>query len=153
MLLSCSTCQKEEKECIQGKYLIHAVLLQLQICRNLRVFFRQICIPKMSQFIKKMVFPSLGQICPTVFLSLGLCPPDQKTTIDRSVGPAFPKQPRHKWLCWKISDISFPCMLNRAVLFQLSSDSDQCTPSRYLHVTWITTIWNSELSSPHLLHG
>ena len=41
------------------KYLIYAVLLQFKICPNLRVFFCQICIPKISEFPKKCFFPSL----------------------------------------------------------------------------------------------
>ena len=45
------------------KYLIYSVLSRFQICRNLRVFFRQICIPKISEFTKKRFFPSLLQQC------------------------------------------------------------------------------------------
>ena len=37
MVISCSTFQKEEKECICLKYVIYASLLRLQFCRNLRV--------------------------------------------------------------------------------------------------------------------
>ena len=59
MVISCSTCQKEKKECKWVKYLIYAVLSRFQICRNLRVFFRQICIPKISEFTKKWLFSSL----------------------------------------------------------------------------------------------
>ena len=35
MVISCCTCQKEEKECTRVQYLIYAVLSQLQICHNL----------------------------------------------------------------------------------------------------------------------
>ena len=42
MVISSSTCQKDEKECTWVIYLINAVLSQFQICRNLRVFPRQI---------------------------------------------------------------------------------------------------------------
>ena len=43
MVLSCSTCQKEIKECIMVIYVIYviyAVMLWFQFCSNLRVFFR-----------------------------------------------------------------------------------------------------------------
>ena len=49
MVISCSTFQKEEKEYIWVKYLIYHVLSQFQIWRN-------ICIPKISEFTKKMFF-------------------------------------------------------------------------------------------------
>ena len=54
--ISYSTCQKEEKECILVKLLIYAVLSQFQICRNLRTFFRQISIPKISELTKNCFF-------------------------------------------------------------------------------------------------
>ena len=38
IVISCSTCKKEEKEWMCVKYLIYAVLSWFQICRNLRVF-------------------------------------------------------------------------------------------------------------------
>ena len=38
MAISCSTSQKEEKECTGVNYLIYAVLLRFQISRNLRIF-------------------------------------------------------------------------------------------------------------------
>ena len=60
MVISCSTCQKEEKESTWVKYLIYAVLLQFQIFRNLPVFFRQICTPKISGLNKN---PSLLHRC------------------------------------------------------------------------------------------
>ena len=50
IVISCSTCQKEEKECMFVKCLIYSVLLQFQICCNLRILFHQICIPKISEF-------------------------------------------------------------------------------------------------------
>ena len=56
MVISCSTCQKEEKECTWVKYLIYAVLSQFQICRNLGVFFCQICIPKILSSQKNVFF-------------------------------------------------------------------------------------------------
>ena len=56
MVISCSTYQKEGKECTWVRYLIDAVLLRLQIFRNLRVFFRQIYISKISGFTKKYFF-------------------------------------------------------------------------------------------------
>ena len=54
MVISCSTCQKEEKACF---YLfdLHS-LWRLQICCNLRVFFRKICIPKILEFTKTSSF-------------------------------------------------------------------------------------------------
>ena len=57
MVISCSTCQKEEKERTWVKYLIYAVLLRFQffLSCNLRVFFsRQICIPKIQSSQKKV---------------------------------------------------------------------------------------------------
>ena len=39
MVTSCSTCQKEEKECTLVKYVIYAVLPQFQFFRNLRNFY------------------------------------------------------------------------------------------------------------------
>ena len=57
MVISCSTCQKEEKECIWVKYLIYTVLSKFQTCRNLRAFSAKSVIPQCSQ---KIVFvPSL----------------------------------------------------------------------------------------------
>ena len=51
----CSTSQKEDKECIQVKYLIYAVLLQLHICCNLPAFSAKSAFPKF-QSSKKNVF-------------------------------------------------------------------------------------------------
>ena len=52
MVISGSTCEKEDKECKWVKYLIYSVLLQFQICQNLCLFFRPICIPKVSELTK-----------------------------------------------------------------------------------------------------
>ena len=70
MVISWSTCQKEEKE-----YLIYTVLWRFQICRNLRVFFCLICVPKISQFtvqvcswhplIPSWYLPSCHQVTPS----------------------------------------------------------------------------------------
>ena len=57
--ISCSTCQKEEKECISIKYLIHTVLSHFQIFRNLRVFYAKSVFQKISEFTKKWFVPSL----------------------------------------------------------------------------------------------
>ena len=51
MVISCSTCQKKEKECTRVKYLIYAVLSRFQICHIF--FLRQICIPKIKSSQKK----------------------------------------------------------------------------------------------------
>ena len=58
-LSTCSTCQKEEKECIWVKYLIYAVLLRFQICRNLRVFSAKSVFPKFQSSQNNVFFPSL----------------------------------------------------------------------------------------------
>ena len=54
MLVSYSTCQQEEKQCICIKYVIYASLSQLQFSCNLRVFSRQILIPRLSELTKKL---------------------------------------------------------------------------------------------------
>ena len=58
-----SICQKDENLCIWVEYLINVVLSQFQICQNLCIFFRQIYIPKISEFTKKMfsLGPALAQ--------------------------------------------------------------------------------------------
>ena len=56
MLISCSTCPKEEKECTWVKYLNYAVLSQLQFFCNLRVFSRQISVPKILSSQRKSFF-------------------------------------------------------------------------------------------------
>ena len=61
MVISCGTCQKEEKECMLVKYLIHAVLSRFQICRNLRFFSARSVVPKFQSSQKKGSF----QVCPT----------------------------------------------------------------------------------------
>ena len=66
MVISCCTCKKEEKECKHVKHFIYVVLSQFQICRNLRVSFSQICIPKISKFTTKWFFPSLPATNPTL---------------------------------------------------------------------------------------
>ena len=38
MVISCTTCQKEEKECIWVKYVVDAVLLRLKFSFTLRIF-------------------------------------------------------------------------------------------------------------------
>ena len=60
MLISGSTCQKEEKECISVKYLIDAVLSQFKICCNLCIFFPPYLYSQISEFRKKCFFPSPG---------------------------------------------------------------------------------------------
>ena len=67
MVISCSTCQKEEKECIWNKYLIYAVLSQFQICRNLRTFLTN----QYSQNFrvhKKRVFSNSGYCLHLLFV-------------------------------------------------------------------------------------
>ena len=56
MIITCSTCQKEEKECTWVKYLIYAVLLHFQICRNLRILFAKSVFPKFQSSQKKCIF-------------------------------------------------------------------------------------------------
>ena len=64
MVISCSTCQKEEKECTWVKYLIYTVLSLFKICRNLRDFFRQICIPKFQSSQKNVFFLVCIKVAP-----------------------------------------------------------------------------------------
>ena len=59
MVISCSTCQKEEKECTWVKYLIYAVLSRFQICCNLRFFSAKSVFQKLQSSQKKWFFPSL----------------------------------------------------------------------------------------------
>ena len=56
MVISCSTCQKEEKEYMWVKYLIYAVLLQFQFCHNLRVFSAKSVVPKFQSSQKNGFF-------------------------------------------------------------------------------------------------
>ena len=58
MVISCSTCQKEEKERTWVKYLIYAVLLQFQffLSCNLRVFSPPNLYSQNSEFTKKSFF-------------------------------------------------------------------------------------------------
>ena len=53
MVISCSTCKKEEQECTWVKYVIYAVLPLFRFWRNLRNLFRKILIPRFSEFTKK----------------------------------------------------------------------------------------------------
>ena len=55
MVISCSTCKREEKECRGVKYWIYAVLSLFQICRNLHTFFAKYVFQKF-QSSQKMVF-------------------------------------------------------------------------------------------------
>ena len=59
MVISYSTCQKEEKECTWVKYLIYAFLLQFKICRNLRVFSVKSVFQKLRVH-KKVFLPTLA---------------------------------------------------------------------------------------------
>ena len=54
MVISCSSCQKEEKE-----YLIYTVLSRFQICCNLRVFSAKSVFPKLQSSQKNVFF----QVC------------------------------------------------------------------------------------------
>ena len=58
MVVSCSTCKKEEKECMWVKHLIYAVLSQFQICCNLLFSPAKSVFPKFRAQ-KQMFFPSL----------------------------------------------------------------------------------------------
>ena len=63
MVISCSTCEKDEKECMWVKYLIYVVLSKFQICCSLRMF---ILLPNMySQNFrvhKKLFFPKSDRV-------------------------------------------------------------------------------------------
>ena len=59
MVISCSTCQMEEKECILVKYVICAVLPRFQFCRYLRNF----SVSYFSEFTKKMLFATMRVGC------------------------------------------------------------------------------------------
>ena len=50
MVISCSTCQKEEKECIWVNIWLRFFLSQFQICRNLHFFLLKIFFPKFLEF-------------------------------------------------------------------------------------------------------
>ena len=51
MVILCSTCQKEEKECTWVKYLTYAIFFgNFKFVYNIRVLF---CIPKISEVTKK----------------------------------------------------------------------------------------------------
>ena len=56
MVTSCSTCQKEERECMWVKFLIYSVFLQFQICRNLRFFSDKSVVPKFQSSQKNVFF-------------------------------------------------------------------------------------------------
>ena len=62
MVISCSTFQKEEKECIWVKYLIYAVLLSFQIGGHLRVFSPANLYSQIFQVHKKMFFFKLALV-------------------------------------------------------------------------------------------
>ena len=70
MVISCSTCQKEEQECTLVEYLIYAVLSQFKIRHSLCGFFpHQIYIPKVSEFtLNFFSSPSLTQTYTGVYL-------------------------------------------------------------------------------------
>ena len=59
MVISCSTCEKEEKECIWVKYLIYAVLSQSKICSNLRTFSAKSVFPKFQSSQKNIFSKSV----------------------------------------------------------------------------------------------
>ena len=59
MVISCSTCQKSEKQYIGAKYVIYAVLLRLKLCPNSRVFFHKILIPRFSGMTYISLIPTL----------------------------------------------------------------------------------------------
>ena len=59
MVISFSTCQKEEKECTWVKYLIYAICHDLKFVVIYAFSLRKICISKISEFIIKCFFPSL----------------------------------------------------------------------------------------------
>ena len=58
-VISYSTCQKEEKKFLWVLYLIHAVLLQFKILRNLHVFFAKSLFTKIQKFngVQKQQIP------------------------------------------------------------------------------------------------
>ena len=56
MVISCSTCHKEEKERMWVKYMFYIFLLQLKICRNLRVFSAKSVFPKFQSSQKNVFF-------------------------------------------------------------------------------------------------
>ena len=60
MLMSCSACQKEEKECTWVKYLIYAFLSRSQICRNFLVFPPPNLYSQNFRVHKKMFFSKTG---------------------------------------------------------------------------------------------
>ena len=76
MVTSCSTWQKEEKECRWVKYLIYTVSCYFKFVVIYAFFPGQICNPKISEFTKKCFFPSLlnviaySEIMPTPDLPL-----------------------------------------------------------------------------------
>ena len=51
---------KGRKRMPLGKIFGLRSLSQFQICLNLHIFFRQMCIPNIPEFTKKMVFPGLA---------------------------------------------------------------------------------------------
>ena len=70
MVISYSTCQEEEKECMWVKYLIYAVLSQFQICRILRIFSAKSVFQKFQSSQKNGFF----QVCPpTILDNKALC--------------------------------------------------------------------------------
>ena len=66
MVISCSTCQREEKEGLWVKYLIYAVLPQFKFCCNLRTFSAKFLFPDF-QSSQKNVYSKSGGV------SLSLC--------------------------------------------------------------------------------
>ena len=56
MVISCSTCLKEEKEYTWVKYLIYAALSQFKSYRNLAVFLAKSVFPKFRVHNKNVVF-------------------------------------------------------------------------------------------------
>ena len=92
MVISWSTIQKEDKECIWVKYLIYAVLLQCKICRIVRAFSAKSVFPKLQssqknvffsksalsvssvmQLIKANIQQKICQMCPSVAKLLQCC--------------------------------------------------------------------------------
>ena len=70
MKTSCSTCQKEEKECTWVKYLIYALLSRLPIYRNVRLFSAKSVFPKFKS-LQKMFFFQV--CCPALLTKIKLC--------------------------------------------------------------------------------
>ena len=68
MVISCSTCQKEESFCICVTYVIYAVKPPFKFSRNLRTFFCQIIIPRFSGQTKQNYSDFLSK-----FFNVSIC--------------------------------------------------------------------------------